>query len=307
MKVGGKWRRDRPVLFFLLGAMVAMPLLGTGVGVWYTSIGASPNPPEAHIGIAVAWVGGVLAGGLILLGLADLMRHMLRLQGAGRASMAAANARSLPNSSRDSSAGTASPERGVKNLEAGNSGVGTTILPASPHNRLAAGQAETRLTSQDDSSARPPDIQPGRAFVSYSHKDESYRQALDVALSQLKRNALISVWDDRKIFPGQEWKEEIDRNLEHANLILVLVSFDFLHSEYAYGQEMLRAIERHKSRAATVVPIILRPCDWQHGPLGALQALPDKGKPIAEWPDQDQAWLDVVHGLRKLLAVHGRK
>ena len=150
-----------------------------------------------------------------------------------------------------------------------------------------------------------PNIRPLRAFVSYSQKDERHRQALDAALAQLKRNALISVWHDRKILPGQGWDEEIDKNLEIADIILVLVSFDFLNSDYAYTREMQRAIERHKSGSATVVPIILRPSDWQTSPLGDLQALPSNGRPVSRWPNRDLAWLDVVQGLQELLSGQG--
>ena len=143
------------------------------------------------------------------------------------------------------------------------------------------------------------------AFVSYSRKDERYRQALDISLAQLKRNALISLWHDRKILPGQQWDEEIDKNLETADIVLVLVSPDFLASDYAYTREMRRAIERHHNGLATVVPIILRPSDWQDSPLGDLQALPSNGRPISIWPKRDQAWLDVVYGLRQLISNRG--
>jgi len=141
-----------------------------------------------------------------------------------------------------------------------------------------------------------------RMFVSYSRKDKRYRQQLDIILVPLRRNKLISVWHDRVILPGQEWDPEIDKHLESADIVLVLVSPDFLASEYAYGREMSRALERHMSGEAIVVPIILRPSDWQHGPLAALQALPSDGRPISSWPNRDEAWLDVVKGLRRLIS-----
>jgi hypothetical protein len=143
------------------------------------------------------------------------------------------------------------------------------------------------------------------AFVSYSQRDERYRERLDIALVQLRRNKLISVWHDRKILPGQEWDREIDKNLGSAEIVLLLVSPDFLASDYAYSREMLRALERHQSGSATVVPIILRPSDWQHSPLGSLQALPSKGRPVSSWPNRDEAWLDVAQGLRRLISGHG--
>jgi hypothetical protein len=140
------------------------------------------------------------------------------------------------------------------------------------------------------------------AFVSYSHEDERYRRTLDISLAQLKRNGLISVWYDRRILPGQQWDKEIDRNLETADIVLVLVSPDFLASEYAYTREMQIAIERHRTGRTTVIPVILRPSDWRSSPLGSLQALPSDGRPISMWNKRDQAWLDVVHGLRKLVS-----
>ena len=81
-------------------------------------------------------------------------------------------------------------------------------------------------------------------------------------------NQLIAIWHDRKILPGQEWGREIDKNLDHANIDLLLVSPDFLASHYAYGREMVRALERQLNPAQpTVIPIILRPCDWRTAPL----------------------------------------
>lgn len=140
------------------------------------------------------------------------------------------------------------------------------------------------------------------AFVCYSQKDYRYRQSLDVSLVQLQRNDLISVWHDRKILPGQPWGEEIDKNLETADIVLCLASPDFLVSDYAYSREMSRALERYESGSATVVPIIVRPCDWQNSPLGVLQALPSTGRAVSLWSNRDQAWLDVTQGLRRLIS-----
>jgi hypothetical protein len=156
---------------------------------------------------------------------------------------------------------------------------------------------------RDQIRRHPPKASASRsAFVSYSQRDEPHRQRLDIWLAQLRRNKLISVWHDRKILPGQEWDREIDKNLESADIVLLLVSPDFLASDYAYGREMLRALERHRSGSATVVPIILRPSDWQNSPLSSLQALPSQGRPVSSWSNRDQAWLDVVQGLRRLIS-----
>jgi len=159
--------------------------------------------------------------------------------------------------------------------------------------------------SRRESSATWPSARAlaGRsAFVSYSHRDERYRVKLQISLAQLQRENLVTVWHDRKILPGQEWEREIDRNLESAGIVLLLVSPDFLASNYCYGNEMVRALERHRSGSATVVPIILRPSDWQRSPFASLQVLPTEGRPVSRWSNRDEAWLNVAQGLRRLIS-----
>lgn len=140
------------------------------------------------------------------------------------------------------------------------------------------------------------------AFVSYSQRDERYRQRLDTALAQLRRNELITIWHDRMILPGQEWGREIDKNLDNADVVLLLVSPDFIASDYAYGREMVRALERHESGSTAVIPIILRPCDWKNSPLNSLEALPSKGRAVSSWSNRDEARLNVTQGLRRLIS-----
>ena len=184
-------------------------------------------------------------------------------------------------------------------------GVGPVLFAAGSAIRPVI-ESKPEKSGGTESRQRQPDASAGRsAFVSYSHKDERYRQRLDISLKQLQRDKLISVWHDRTILPGQEWDREIDENLENADIVLLLVSPDFLASDYAYSREMLRAVERHESRSATVVPIILRPSDWQSSPLGSLEALPSKGHPVTLWPNRDKAWLDVAQGLRRLISGQG--
>jgi hypothetical protein len=138
-------------------------------------------------------------------------------------------------------------------------------------------------------------------FISYSHKDDLYRKRLDVQLSMLKRQRNISSWTDRKIIPGQEWDSEIDESLEHSDIVLLLVSPDFLGSEYCYDKEMVRALQKHESGHSVVVPIILRPCDWKSASFSKLQALPTEARAVSTWSDEDEAWLDVVNELKKTI------
>lgn len=144
------------------------------------------------------------------------------------------------------------------------------------------------------------DLKPIQLFFSYSHKDEPLRDELESHLSSLKRNGIISDWHDRKIGAGVEWANAIDQNLEHADMILLLVSADFLASDYCYDIEMKRALEKHKTGEARVIPVILRPTDWSDAPFAHLQALPRDAKPVSTWSNQDEAWLDITKNIRKV-------
>jgi tetratricopeptide (TPR) repeat protein len=140
-------------------------------------------------------------------------------------------------------------------------------------------------------------------FYAYSHRDERLRNRLASHLSILRRNSVITDWHDRRIGAGMEWKGQIDEHLNTAHIILLLVSADFLASDYCYDIEMKRAMERHELREARVIPIILRAVDnWQATAFGKLQALPTDGKPITSWPNRDEAFVDVARGIRVAVA-----
>jgi TIR domain/CHAT domain len=138
-------------------------------------------------------------------------------------------------------------------------------------------------------------------FFSYAHKDERLRNQLEDHLSNLKRQDVITGWHDRKIAAGTEWKGQIDSRLESARIILLLVSANFLASDYCYDIELKRALERHEAGEARVIPIILRPCDWHTAPFGKLQALPTDTKPVTEWSSRDRAFHDISTGIRKVV------
>ncbi len=139
-----------------------------------------------------------------------------------------------------------------------------------------------------------------KIFYSYSHVDEKLRDELNKHMSLLRRTGIISSWYDREIEAGNELNQEIKEHLEAADIILLLVSPDFIHSEYCYGIEMTRAMERHESRSARVIPIVLRPVDWHDAPFGKLLALPKDGKPITIWENQDEAFVDIVKEIRRI-------
>lgn len=138
-----------------------------------------------------------------------------------------------------------------------------------------------------------------KVFFSYSHKDEALRDQLETHLAQLKNQGLIESWHDRRIVAGSEFGADISAALEAADIILLLVSSDFLASSYCYSIEMARAMERHEAREARVIPVILRDCDWHSSPFGKLTAVPTDGKPVRSWPDIDQAFAVVAREVRK--------
>jgi hypothetical protein len=140
-------------------------------------------------------------------------------------------------------------------------------------------------------------------FFSYSHKDEALRDQLETHLAMLKRQGVISTWHDRRLVAGDDLNAGISRELETADIILLLVSADFLASDYCYGIEMARALERHQSGAARVIPVILRPCDWHHAPFGTLLAAPKDGRPVTKFPDPDDAFLDITNAIRAAIGT----
>jgi len=134
-------------------------------------------------------------------------------------------------------------------------------------------------------------------FISYSHKDEDFKEALDTHLTMLKRSDKIAAWNDRAILPGTEWDAEIKHQLEEAHIILLLVSANFIASQYIWKHELARAMERHEQREASIIPIFIKYCDWKGGPFDKLQGLPKDAKPVGR-ADNDMAWREVAQGVK---------
>jgi hypothetical protein len=139
-----------------------------------------------------------------------------------------------------------------------------------------------------------------RVFFSYSHKDEAMRDELEKHLTMLKRKGVINTWHDRRIDAGSVLNAEIDDNVKEADIILLLISVDFLASDYCYDIEMKKALEMHESKQAVVVPIILRSCDWHSAPFAKLLALPTDGKSVSTWADLDAAFLNIAKGIENI-------
>lgn len=131
-------------------------------------------------------------------------------------------------------------------------------------------------------------------FFSYSHLDEALRDRLEVALTTMKRQGLIEAWHDRRLRAGDDFDKGVRAELERADIILLLVSPDFIASDYCHDVEMMRAMERHERGEARVIPVILRPCMWHPMPFGKLLGIPRDGLAVTRWPDLDEAFLDIA-------------
>jgi TIR domain len=143
-------------------------------------------------------------------------------------------------------------------------------------------------------------------FCSYAHEDQDFFNDLEKHLKSLQWKGSFTIWTDATIPPGSDREDEIKTHLDEAQIILLLISPDFIASGYCH-QEMTLAMEKLKQKQTYVIPIILRRVHWKHTPLGILQALPEREKPINSWKDRDEAFCSTVEGIyhvaKKLMAT----
>ncbi|MBL9140097.1 MAG: toll/interleukin-1 receptor domain-containing protein [Verrucomicrobiales bacterium] len=140
-------------------------------------------------------------------------------------------------------------------------------------------------------------------FVSYSHKDEAYRQELAAHLSPLRREGLIHLWHDRLLVPGEVWDQSIEDRIRETQIFLLLISADFFQSAACYEQELTEISKEafYSPRYVAIVPILLRPVDWSQSWLAKYQALPSNGQAVSIWENPDAAWADVAAGIRRTI------
>ena len=140
--------------------------------------------------------------------------------------------------------------------------------------------------------------------MSYSHLDEVFRDELAKWLKPLERDGIITLWSDQKIAAGNEWDKEIIKELNKCELILLLISQNFLASDYINEVELVKALERHEKKEAMVVPIIIKKCNWKdERRLAKLKGLPKDGLPILSWPKEEDAYFDIIEGIKYSLSV----
>ncbi|WP_437873036.1 TIR domain-containing protein [Sorangium sp. So ce363] len=183
------------------------------------------------------------------------------------------------------------------------------VSMAVSHELLCAGDANGNLWHLYFTTPAPADPvkKAIRLFFSYSHEDEPLRDELENHLALLKREGLLESWHDRRIIGGEAWAGQIDEHLDEADVILLLVSANFLDSDYCFNNEMKRALARHDAGKASVIPVILRPTDWQSASFARFQVLPRDARPVTSWPDRHEAWTDVARGIRRAVeALRGK-
>jgi hypothetical protein len=156
----------------------------------------------------------------------------------------------------------------------------------------------------------PSPSKPARTieiFISYVEHDEKLLEELQEHLTAMQHQYYeqkgynIKIWHAGELIAGQDWKQEIEQRLVKAHIILLLVSVKFLISELCRAIQIQPALERHKAEEAYIIPVILRSCDWKHEVFGHLHPLPDRGKPVIKWKPREDAYLNIIMGIRKAI------
>ncbi|MDX2041810.1 MAG: TIR domain-containing protein [Acidobacteriota bacterium] len=139
-----------------------------------------------------------------------------------------------------------------------------------------------------------------KVFISYSGKDEAYLHQLETHLKPIERQGLIEIWDYYQNAPGESWHYEVERNMDEADVVLLLISADFLALDFMYDIEMRRILQLHQSGQIVVIPVLLRPVSWKGSPIENLQMLPEGGKPVATWPNADEPLAQIAQKIQEL-------
>lgn len=140
-----------------------------------------------------------------------------------------------------------------------------------------------------------------KIFFSYSKHDRPYLDELLRQLAGLRRQGKIQPWNDLDILPGEEWDAKIKHELHTADIIILFLSPDFLNTDYIWDVEITAAMARHEQGTAVVIPVAVRPCEWSGLPFSKLNALPSKAKPVTSYSNRDEAWLEVVQGVKRVV------
>lgn len=158
-------------------------------------------------------------------------------------------------------------------------------------------------TTSNPTTSSPTPAAPFEVFISYAHEDSRFRARLDKHLANLQNQGMLATWYDGEIVAGEEWEPEILEHLNTAQIILLLISADFMASKYINTVELQRAVARHEAGQARVIPILLKPVDYRGAPFAKLEALPTDAnkrlKAITEWSNREQAYARIAEGIRR--------
>jgi TIR domain len=142
---------------------------------------------------------------------------------------------------------------------------------------------------------------PLEVFCCYAREDQAMLEHLKKHLAPLQRQGQITIWSDTNIDAGVEWERELHQHLERADIILLMISPDFMSSDYCYSTEMGRAIQRHNQGSVRVIPVLLRSTFWQNAPFAKLQMVPTNAEPVTNWPDRDKAFHNITEQISQVI------
>jgi hypothetical protein len=163
---------------------------------------------------------------------------------------------------------------GNPNIQIGNLAVG----------RNAKAIQETQTPKQSEEvreRTSPTEASHKKVFVCYSHKDEQWLERLQVHLKPLERRGLIKLWSDAEIAVGTQWKDEIDTAIQSCAIALLLVSADFLASDFIEKYELPTLLSRAKHEGTTIMPIIVAPCLFEESKINMFQAINSPNNPLS--------------------------
>lgn len=157
---------------------------------------------------------------------------------------------------------------------------------------------ETAISVESKTSATASSGRRCRVFVSYAREDDRYRTRLAVHLAPLVRDGLIELWSDRAVAAGADWEKRILHELAAADIVILLVTPNFVASSYCFEKELPEALRRHAEEGVCILPVHVKSVDLVNLPFGRFQGLPTELRPITAWRDADEAWLQVARGVR---------
>jgi len=147
-------------------------------------------------------------------------------------------------------------------------------------------------------------VEARQVYIAYAHADKSFLDKLSTHLNTMERQGLISAWTDEEILAGEDYLQATEAQIANAQIIMLLVSADFLASDFCVDRLLQPILQKHAQGTATVIPIIVRYCDWYTMPFAKAKALPlldGKVVPIKDWADPDKAYYSISQELRKIV------